>query len=219
MDSNCAVCISKQVCSWPRSVGIPGQAVNVDARPNLEVAVKGRASLLKSLTRLGRCSKMCLARFGKDSKWTLRSGDVDELAHTSREIVRVQLNMMKLSRELAAVSNRIRGLVVGKEHCLAMPAAAVAGNHAANDCQGKEREARARFAFTAVVTETGAVVVRVLADTSAVWPQREYGCFETWTQAQDFATVLNQTYGIEPMEAQHIVVSASLASRSSKQAC
>ncbi len=72
--------MSKQVCSWPRSVDVPGQAVNVDARPNLEVAVKGRASLLKSLTRLDRCSKTCLARFGKDSKWTLRSGDVDELA-------------------------------------------------------------------------------------------------------------------------------------------
>jgi hypothetical protein len=194
--------------------------VNVDARLNLEVAVKGRASLLKSLTRLDRCSKMCLARLDTDSKWTLRSRDVDELAHTAREIVRVQLNMMKLSRGLAAVSNQIRGLVVGKARCLAMPAPVEArSKHAGNNCQVGETEDRQRFAFTAVIEENGAVIVRVLADTLVFFPQEEYGCFETWTQAQDFATVLNQTYGIDPIEAQHIVVSASLALRSSKQTC
>jgi hypothetical protein len=184
----------------------------------LEVAVKGRASLLKSLTRLDRYSKTCLARFDTYSKRTLRSGDAGELAHTSREIVRVQLNMMKLSRELAAVSNQIRGLVVGEARCLAMPAPADAGNQVGRDFKVKGQEACERFAFTAAITESGAEVVRVVADTSALWPQQEYGCFETWTEAQDFATVLNQTYGIDPIEAQHIVVSANLALRSSNEA-
>jgi hypothetical protein len=163
---------------------------------------------------------MCLARFDTDSKRTLRSGDPDELAHTSREIVRVQLNITKLSRELAAVTNQIRGLVVGKARCMAMPAPVEArSNHARSNGKVSEIEAGQRFAFTAVITEAGAVVVRVLADTSALWPQEEYGYFETWTEAQSFATVLNQTYGIEPKEAQHIIVSASLALRLSKQTC
>lgn len=181
--------------------------------------MKGRASLLKSLTRLDRYSKTCLARFDTYSKRTLNFGDADELAHTSREIVRVQLNMMKLSRELAAVSHQIRGLVVGEARCLAMPAPADAGNQAGSDFKVKGQETRERFAFTAVITKTGAEVVRVVADTSALWPQQEYGSFETWTEAQDFATVLNQAYGIDPIEAQHIVVSANLALRSSKQTC
>jgi hypothetical protein len=199
---------------------IPVKRELLDARPNLEVAVKGRASLLKSLTRLDRFSRRCLERIDTDSDWTLRSGDTDELAHTSREIIRVQLNMMRLSRELAAMSNQIRGLSAPGAPCLVMPAPVDArGNHVGNNSKASATEARQRFAFTAVITETGAVVARVLADTSAFCPQEEYGCFETWTQAQDFATVLNQTYGIDPMEAQYIVVSASLALRSSQQAC
>ncbi len=92
-------------------------------------------------------------------------------------------------------------------------------NHGRNNSKASATEARERFAFTAVITGTGARVVRVVADTSGFCPQEEYGCFETWTEAQDFATVLNQRCGIEPMEAQYIVVSARLALRSSKQAC
>jgi hypothetical protein len=61
------------------------------------------------------------------------------------------------------------------------------------------------------------MVVRVLADTSHVWPQQEYGCFETWTQAQVFASMLNEKYSVDPVEARHIVVSASLAAESSRQ--
>jgi hypothetical protein len=200
--------------------GGSGQAVNINARPNLEVDVKGRAGLLKNLTRLDRWSRKCLARFDADSDGTLRSGDADELTHTSREIVRVQSNMMKLSRELTAMSNQIRGLSSGKAPYLAMPTSVDARrNLAENNSTVGATEARQPFAFTAVITETGAMVVRVVADTAGFCPQEEYGCFETWTEAQDFATVINQRYGIEPMEAQYIIVSASLALRSSKQAC
>lgn len=74
-----------------------------------------------------------------------------------------------------------------------------------------------RSAFAAISTQEGAVVVRVRADSSAVWAQQEYGCFETWTQAQVFASMLNEKYGIDPVEARHIVVSASLAADSSRQ--
>jgi hypothetical protein len=181
---------------------------------NLEVVVKKRASLLKTLTRFDRCSKLCLARIENDSMWTLNSGDTDELAQTSRQIARVQLNMMKLSRELASVSRQIRALVIGKKHCLAMPATAKRSNHLK---EGTEGRARRRSAFAAITSESGAVVVRVLKDESAVWPQEEYGRFKTWTQAQGFATMLNQRYGIDPVGAQHIVVSANLAAARSRR--
>jgi hypothetical protein len=183
----------------------------------LEADVKNRASLLRNLTHFDRYSKMCLARIDSESAQTLKSGDLDDLAHTSRQIARVQLNMMKLSRELEAVSNQIRAKVGGRALCVTMSAPAVASERSPNGGKLPGASARERFAFTAVMTENGAVVVRVLEETSGTWPQREYGRFETWTQALEFATILNQSYGIDPMEAQHIVVSANLATRSSKR--
>jgi hypothetical protein len=181
------------------------------------VAVKNRASLLKTLTRLDRCSKMCLARIETDSMWALNSGDTRELAQTSRQIARIHLNMMKLSRELASVSRQIRGLMAGKVRCLPMPTLVTSGNHRTHGCQANGTRNRRRSAFAAVAGENGAVVVRVLEGTSSVWHHKEYGCFETWTQAQGFANILNQRYGIDPVDARHIVVSASLAARSNKQ--
>lgn len=89
--------------------------------------------------------------------------------------------------------------------------------HAARGCKLRGTHACQRFAFTAVMTEHGAVVARVLEQAAGIWPQQEYGCFETWTQAQEFATVLNRSYGMDSIEAQHIVISASLAARCSKQ--
>jgi hypothetical protein len=74
------------------------------------------------------------------------------------------------------------------------------------------------FAFAARATDNGAVVVRVFENTSLVCPQKEYGRFDTWTQAQVFASLLNQEYGIDPAEARYIVVSATLAAcKSAKQ--
>ncbi len=188
------------------------------ATSNSEVAVKNRASLLKTLTRFDRSSRECLARIENDSMWTLNSGDTEEWAMTSRQIARVQLSLMKLSRELAVVSRQIHALVAGKSHCLAMPAPGNRRNYLTDGCKASQKHTGQRSAFAAVTTENGAVVVRVLQDSSGMWPQNEYGCFETWTQAQGFASLLNQAYGIDPVEAQHIVVSASLAAaRSSKQ--
>ena len=173
--------------------------------------MKNRASLLKALMRFDRSSKACLARMENDSIWTLNSGDMDEWTRTSRQIARVQLSLVKLSRALAVVSSQIRGSLAGESRCLAMPAPVDRRNHLTDGSQANQTHATQRSAFAAVTTENGAVVVRVLLDTSGVWPQREYGCFETWTQAQGFASMLNQAYGIDPVEAQHIVVSASLA--------
>jgi hypothetical protein len=99
-----------------------------------------------------------------------------------------------------------------------MPAPVKRNNHPTDGFKAKGAHARPCSAFAAISTENRAVVVRVLKDKSGVWPQKEYGRFETWTQAQGFATMLNQRYGIDPIEAQHIVVSASLAAaRSRKQ--
>jgi hypothetical protein len=177
------------------------------------VAVKNRASLLRTLTRFDRCSRRCRERIEGDSLWTLNCGDTEELAEALRQITRVQLDIMELSRELASVSRQIRALVLGTKRCLALPAPAKRNDYL---MEPNEIPAMQRSAFAAVITENGALVVRVVKNESGMWPQREYGRFETWTQAQGFATMLNQRYGIDPVEAQHIVVSASLA-RSSKQ--
>ena len=61
------------------------------------------------------------------------------------------------------------------------------------------------------------MVVRVVAATGVLRPQQEYGYFETWTEAQAFAALLNHVNGIEPVEAQQIIVSATLASRCAEQ--
>ena len=82
---------------------------------------------------------------------------------------------------------------------------------------GKRRETRERFAFTAIVRHGGSIVVRVEEDRGAIWPQQEYGYFESWTQAQAFAMLLNQLNGIGPLEAQQVIVSAQLASKSVEQ--
>jgi hypothetical protein len=61
------------------------------------------------------------------------------------------------------------------------------------------------------------MVVRVAADAGAFKPQEEYGYFESWTQAQAFAALLNQLNGVDPLEAQQIIVGATLASRCMEQ--
>jgi hypothetical protein len=89
--------------------------------------------------------------------------------------------------------------------------------HLARGSKSRDRypaaEAQERFAFTAIIREEVAMVVRVVAATGVFRPQQEYGHFETWTEAQAFAALLNHLNGIELVEAQQIVVSATLASR------
>jgi hypothetical protein len=75
---------------------------------------------------------------------------------------------------------------------------------------GQSSEAHG-FAYAARGTQDGAVVVRVSRNSPRVWPLEEYGRFETWTQAQVFAGLLNREFGIDPVEARCIVISASLA--------
>ena len=175
--------------------------------------MKNRSSLLKVLARFDRHLEARSALIKNESMWTLNSGDTYELAQPSGQIDRIQLAMTKLLRELASVSRQIRALVAGKTHCVAMPAPA----KRANLLSEGHRTSRQASAFAAVNVENGAVVVRVRKDTSEVWPQTEYGRFETWTQAQSFATMLNQRYGLDIIEAQHIIVSASLATATSRE--
>jgi hypothetical protein len=179
--------------------------------------VKNRASLLKTPTRLDRCSKMCLARIETDSIWTLNSGDADELAQTSRQIARAHLNIMKLSRELASVSRQIRGLMAGKGRCLPMPMLVTTGNPRTHGCKANGRRDRRRSAFAAVAGENGAVVVRVLEGTSGAWQQRSMVALRPGRRHRASPACSIQRYGIDPVEARHIVVSASLAARSVRQ--
>ena len=175
--------------------------------------MKNRGGLLKALTHFDRWLKARSTLIKNESMWTLNSGNTYELAQTARQIDRVQLAMTKLSRELASVSRQIRALIAGKAHCVAMPAPAKRGKLLTEG----HRTSRQSSAFAAVNVENGAVVVRVRKDTSEIWPQTEYGRFETWTQARSFATMLNQRYGLDIMEAQHIIVSASLAAAKSRE--
>jgi len=79
------------------------------------------------------------------------------------------------------------------------------------EAQSAQSSEAAGFAFAARGTRDGAVVVRVSRNSPRVWALEEYGRFETWTQAQVFASLLNREFGIDPVEARCIVISASLA--------
>lgn len=79
------------------------------------------------------------------------------------------------------------------------------------EAQGAQSSEAPGFAFAARSAQDGAVVVRVRRNSPRVWPLEEYGHFETWTQAQVFAGLLNRELGIDPVEARCIVISASLA--------
>jgi hypothetical protein len=173
--------------------------------------VKNRGSLLKSLVRLDRRLQSHSVRIKGSSRGLLNSGDTEELAHTARQIARTQLAMRNLSRELACVSRGIRVAVLGHVHCVATPS--TAGRSGVK--KGGNGVSARRSAFAAIRTKNGAFVARVLEETPGVWPQMEYARFETWTEAQGFATTLNQRYGIDVIEAQHIIVSASLAAATS----
>jgi len=95
----------------------------------------------------------------------------------------------------------------GTAPCLSMPAPPKRGGQLSR----KNETSRRRFAFAAVNTENGAFVARLREDTPEVCPQKEHGRFETWTQAQGFAAILNQKYGLDGIEVQCIEVSAGLA--------
>ena len=174
--------------------------------------MKKCGSLLKTLGRFDRSLKSYSESVENDCTWTLNSADTQELAQTACQIARLQVSMMKLSRELDGLSREIRALVVGTAQCLAMPAPTKREGHLGR----KNETSKQRFAFAAVNTENGAFVARVREDTSQVWPQKEYGRFETWTQAQGFAAILNQRFDLDVIEVQHIVVSAGLAAAKSR---
>lgn len=120
---------------------------------------------------------------------------------------------MKLWRQLQCTSQQIRARVVHTGKCMLMPV-----TRRRNTLLSEEHEAlERRSAFVAVTTTDGSFVARVLEGTSGAWAQEQYGCFETWTQAQGFAAMLNERHGIDSMEANHIIVSASLASAKSRR--
>jgi len=68
-----------------------------------------------------------------------------------------------------------------------------------------------RFAFTAKYWGDVAVVCRATEDRPGPSVQQEFGQFETWTQANAFATRLNEGMEIDPAEADRIITSSILS--------
>jgi hypothetical protein len=67
-----------------------------------------------------------------------------------------------------------------------------------------------RFAFTAKYWGDAAVVCRAVEGRPGPIVDQEFGEFETWTQANAFATRLNEGLEINPAEAEQIITSATL---------
>jgi hypothetical protein len=67
-----------------------------------------------------------------------------------------------------------------------------------------------RFAFTAKYWGDAAVVCRAVEGRPGPVVDQEFGEFETWTQANAFATRLNEGLEINPAEAEQIITSAVL---------
>src|SRR5690348_14451648 len=67
-----------------------------------------------------------------------------------------------------------------------------------------------RFAFTAEYWGDAAVVCRATEDRPGPSVQQEFGKFATWTQANAFATRLNEGLEIDPAEADRILTGSIL---------
>jgi len=68
-----------------------------------------------------------------------------------------------------------------------------------------------RFAFTAKYWGDAAVVCRAIEGRPGPIVDQEFGQFETWTQANEFAARLNEGLEIPPAEAEQIVISSMLS--------
>ena len=69
----------------------------------------------------------------------------------------------------------------------------------------------ARFAFTAQFWGDRALVCRAVEDSPGPVVERQFGEFQTWTQAQAFASKLNGGLGLGTLEVRQIVTSSLLA--------
>ena len=72
----------------------------------------------------------------------------------------------------------------------------------------------ARFAFTAQYWGSGAVVCRAIEDRPGPVVEQQFGEFPTWTQAQNFATKLNDGLDLDSLQVRQIVTSSLLATAS-----
>ena len=68
-----------------------------------------------------------------------------------------------------------------------------------------------RFAFTAQYWGDAAVVCRAMEDRPGPVVEQQFGEFPTWTQAQNFATRLNDGLDLDPLKTRQIVTSSFLA--------
>lgn len=176
--------------------------------------MKNRGRFLKSLAQFTRHPEAFGHWIRSCFKRKPHRPGADETTATPRPIEGVRSNLIKFKRLAAWVSPQIRSRLAANPGRLAPSPTAQQITH--QDSSWSAGGATPRSAFTAVTSDRGAMVVRVFKGVSGVWPQQEYGCFDTWTQAQSFARTLNQQNGIDPVEARHIVMSAILA-RSRRQ--
>lgn len=72
-----------------------------------------------------------------------------------------------------------------------------------------------RFAFTAEFWGDGAVVCRATEDRPGPVVEQQFGEFKTWTQAQCFATKLNEGLDLDHLAVRQIVTSSLLATAAS----
>jgi len=68
-----------------------------------------------------------------------------------------------------------------------------------------------RIAFTAEFWNSRAVVCRVVENRIGASVMQEFGLFDTWTEANQFANKLNEGLGLGQEEAREIVTAAQLA--------
>ena len=69
----------------------------------------------------------------------------------------------------------------------------------------------ARFAFTAQYWGDGAVISRAIEDRPGPIVEQQFGEFKTWTQAQNFASKLNEGLDLDYSQVRRIVTSSFLA--------
>src|SRR5215472_1738012 len=69
----------------------------------------------------------------------------------------------------------------------------------------------AKFAFTAQYWGEHGVVCRAVENRPGPVVEQQFGEFQTWTQAQNFATKLNEGLDLDPQEVRQIVTGSLLA--------
>ena len=69
------------------------------------------------------------------------------------------------------------------------------------------------FAYTAIITETGSSIGIAYQDTAGHYTMDNMPTFGTYSEAQDYADILNNKLGLSSLDAWKIIASSMKASR------